>query len=461
MVGFSWRGGVLSGMRIVIIGGGASGVLLAVNLLRARPRGVEVVLVERRPDLGVGFAYSTRDPAHLLNVRASNMSAFPSEPDHFRAWLVAEGKLASATTAGGEFASRADFGSYVTGLLAPHLEGPEESRALHVVRGACVAIERDGHGITVHIEDGRSVRGDRLVLAMGNEVRSADLPGLASPWTSDLVEDARTASDVAVLGAGLSMVDTVISLLRAGFRGSITALSRHGLLSETHAAVTHWPLDPASVPVAQGPVECLRWARAEITRAEAAGADWRSVIDALRPYTQALWQGFTVAQKRSFFAHLRPYWDIRRHRLAPSIGAEIADARARGQLRLVAGAFLGAEPLGDKFTFAWRPRKSMARESVVVDRAYNCTGLALDPAKSASPLMRAMVAAGLIRSDALGLGLDVDARCALIERDGRVDGRLFAIGPQTRSRFWEIIAIPDIRVQAVSLAQELLSAVTR
>jgi uncharacterized NAD(P)/FAD-binding protein YdhS len=38
---------------------------------------------------GVGLAYSTGNPRHLLNVRADNMSAFADEPDHFARWLAA------------------------------------------------------------------------------------------------------------------------------------------------------------------------------------------------------------------------------------------------------------------------------------------------------------------------------------------------------------------------------------
>ncbi len=53
-------------MNIIIVGGGASGVLLAVNLLRQAGTATRVTLIEQRDDLGVGFAYSTRDPAHLL-----------------------------------------------------------------------------------------------------------------------------------------------------------------------------------------------------------------------------------------------------------------------------------------------------------------------------------------------------------------------------------------------------------
>src|ERR1700689_5103932 len=75
--------------RVIIIGGGASGVLLACHLLRRPVNKLEVTLVEKRPDVGRGIAYHTANPDHLLNVRAANMSAFPDEPDHFWRWVCA------------------------------------------------------------------------------------------------------------------------------------------------------------------------------------------------------------------------------------------------------------------------------------------------------------------------------------------------------------------------------------
>jgi uncharacterized NAD(P)/FAD-binding protein YdhS len=75
-------------VTIIIIGGGASGVLLALHLLRGPDRRFEVTIIERRAELGAGVAYATNHPDHLLNVRASNMSAFPDDPGHFVRWLA-------------------------------------------------------------------------------------------------------------------------------------------------------------------------------------------------------------------------------------------------------------------------------------------------------------------------------------------------------------------------------------
>ena len=75
--------------RAIIVGGGASGVLLACHLLREATEPLQITIVERRPSVGRGVAYSTPNPHHLLNVRVQNMSAFADEPDHFSRWVAA------------------------------------------------------------------------------------------------------------------------------------------------------------------------------------------------------------------------------------------------------------------------------------------------------------------------------------------------------------------------------------
>src|ERR1700692_4308524 len=83
------------GRHVVIVGGGASGALLACHLLRSLSENIQVTLIERNPAIGRGIAYGTADPGHLLNVRAANMSAFADDPDHFLQWLQAN-SLAAA-----------------------------------------------------------------------------------------------------------------------------------------------------------------------------------------------------------------------------------------------------------------------------------------------------------------------------------------------------------------------------
>ena len=95
---------------VAVIGAGFSGVLTALRLLSA-PDGPNVRLIEKGPRFGRGAAYATASPHHILNVRATNMSAFVEQPAHFRDWLGARGDV------GRMFVTRDEYGQYLQSLL--------------------------------------------------------------------------------------------------------------------------------------------------------------------------------------------------------------------------------------------------------------------------------------------------------------------------------------------------------
>jgi uncharacterized NAD(P)/FAD-binding protein YdhS len=70
--------------HVAVVGGGYTGTLQAIELLRS---GLRVTLIEREPPFARGVAYGTSHPDHLLNVRAQAMSAFADAPSHFADWL--------------------------------------------------------------------------------------------------------------------------------------------------------------------------------------------------------------------------------------------------------------------------------------------------------------------------------------------------------------------------------------
>ncbi len=94
--------------RIVIVGGGASGALVATQLARRATAPLDVTIVEPRPRLARGLAYSTEDPRHLVNVPARGMSALPDVADHFTRW---------ARCPGVAFATRERYGDYLEAVM--------------------------------------------------------------------------------------------------------------------------------------------------------------------------------------------------------------------------------------------------------------------------------------------------------------------------------------------------------
>jgi uncharacterized NAD(P)/FAD-binding protein YdhS len=428
-------------MRVAIVGGGFSGTMMAVELVRLGS--CEIVLVERRSRAGQGMAYSTDDPAHLLNVRADNMSAFADAPAHFARWAVAKG-LGRADG----FVRRRDYRRYLEEQLAI----AERSGKLRIVRDTVTGLAADADGIVLFLASGQRIGTDQAVLAGGNY--PGRLPTSLGLLDEQLVHDpwspegqaalrriaAHAEGDVLLLGTGLTMVDTCLTLDGAGFAGRMLAVSRRGLVPRASREQAGPALDW------QPPARLAALVR-EI-RERSAGAEWRAVVDGLRPHSIALWHGFSEAEQRRFLRHARPWWDVHRHRIAPEVAARIDRLRSEERLEVVAGRIAGAD--SGRLTIARRGGGTTERQ---IAAAVNCTGPESNIARVGDPLIRQLLASGIARPDALGLGLEVDAQSRVA---GAAQG-LYAIGPLTKGAFWEIVAVPDIRRQVHDLAR-LISA---
>jgi uncharacterized NAD(P)/FAD-binding protein YdhS len=90
------------------------------------------------------------------------------------------------------------------------------------------------------------------------------------------------------------------------------------------------------------------------------------------------------------------------------------------------------------------------------DAVINCSGPTGDVAQSTDPLLKDLLKQGLAVPAALGLGLAVDLKSRLIDGRMLAHSRLFAIGPLTRSLFWEASAVPDLREHAVAIARSAI-----
>lgn len=436
---------------IVIIGGGASGVLLAAQLLKVENPALRVAIVEKTGVFGRGLAYSTTLDEHLLNVGAHGMSAFPDEPDHFRAWLGTRGIAIADDSL--YFAPRRLYGDYL-GEIAADLAAREPER-LRLVRADAVSVSLHAAGVAVRLADGTTIEADAAVLAVGHDSEPAGIathavkPG--APGDTPLA----TEAPVLILGSGLSMIDTWLSLKARGHRGPVTVLSRRGVMSRAHLGDKPAPIDIADVPFGASPARFMHWLRGLVRAHEAAGGHWQDVVDGLRPFNQRIWQAWRGDERRRFLRHAKAWWDVHRHRTAPQIHARLAAAVGNGELIPVAGKVETVEAAGGGLLVTLRPRGETTARTLTVARIYDCTGVVRDMASGSLAPVRSLTDRGLARPDPLRLGLDVAGDCAVLDAAGNPSGRVFAIGPLTRGALFEIEAVPDIRVQAAELARRL------
>ena len=427
---------------VAIVGGGFSGTITAAELAR---RGIRSVLIDGSGRAGKGVAYSTTEPAHLLNVRAEGMSAWADDPDHFARRFESEGGDRRG------FAQRRLFGRY----LGEILDDAVQSGNVELSHASASKATRAEAGWRIALGDGGTIEADALVVAIGNQEPEglAAFSGtsggfIANPWGAQAQAAvkalAESGESALLVGTGLTMVDLVLSLDAAGHQGRIVAVSRRGQIPRAHADFEPAPVELDDVP--NGNLRGLwRW-----LRRRGAEVGWRAAVDSLRPYSHPLWQGLDHHQQRRFLRHARPWWDVHRHRIAPDVARTVARMVGEGRLEVVAGRIISARDAGGGLEVEYRRRGSRTARGERFAYAFNCTGPLHSISRTRDSLLRSLLDGGQAHPDHLGIGLEVD-------QHSRVAGgeHLWALGPLTKGRYWEIIAVPDIRGQAAAVAEDI------
>ena len=254
-----------------------------------------------------------------------------------------------------------------------------------------------------------------------------------------------SGGDLLAIGTGLSMVDIAMSLDAAGHGGTLVAVSRRGQRPRVSLPFRSEAPSLDSAP-AGALAELWRWVR-QRTR----DTDWRDVVDSARPRTHELWQALSEIDQRRFMRHARPWWDVHRHRIAPEVGATIERMIASGRMKVLAGRIRSLRATDDGIEAIIRRRGEADDDTPRCFAAgINCTGPLHDIRHTKSTLLRSLLDAGLAEPDHLGIGLRVDEQVRVVGAE-----RLWAMGALGKARYWEIIAVPDIRVQAEIVAEAI------
>ncbi|NWB29659.1 FAD/NAD(P)-binding protein [Pseudomonas gingeri] len=457
---------------VVIVGGGLSGAMLAVQLLRL-PGRRRILIVEPRAELGRGEAYSATELGHTLNGNAARMSVDPDNPDDLTQWLQAH------IAAGGWpesdrqhvpvselFPPRGLFGVYVQQRLAEAREqGATRGSTAEHVHGEVVDLQSDSDGVRLTLADGQQLQGTRAVLATGmfpaartRQKQSSGLNAAAvDPWDVATMSRIDPQGTLLIIGSGLTMVDAVVSLEQAGHRGPIRVISRHGLLPHVRRQPPAWVDFLAADHSLRSPLQLLREVRRQCTFALEAGIDWQAPLDTVRAHIGRLWSQASDVQRRQFVRHVRPWWESHHHR-SPPLSAELMERLHReGRLTIEAASLKGlGEPRDDQVSIAIRPRGESQTLTISGAALINSTGIEYDWRRVDRPLPQQLLARGLIRPGPLALGIAADPGGAVVDAEGDTSTRLFAMGPPLRGQWWESTAVTDVASQAKALAARLV-----
>ncbi|NMX66974.1 pyridine nucleotide-disulfide oxidoreductase [Pseudomonas sp. WS 5111] len=453
---------------VLIIGGGLSGTMLAVQLLRL-PGTRQILVIEPRPELGRGEAYSAVELGHTLNGNAARMSVDPDNADDLTQWLteyIAAGGWPESdqqhVPVSELFPPRGIFGLYAQQRLAQARAG--SASTVEHVRAEVVDVQVEPVGVRLTLDDGQQLRGAQAVLATGMfpaartpQTQSSGLNAAAvDPWDVQAMTQLDPQSTVLIIGSGLTMVDAVVSLEQAGHRGPIEIFSRHGLLPHVRRQPPAWADFLAEDHRLRSPLQLLRAVRRQCHSAQAQGIDWQAPLDTVRAHIGRLWSQASERQKRQFVRHVRPWWESHHHRSPPLSAELVARLHEQGRLRIHAASFLGLEPtVNGVVTLRLRRRGEQHITHVSGAALINSSGIEYDWRRVARPLPRQLLARGLIKPGPLALGIAADASGAVLDAQGVASERLFAMGPPLRGMWWESTAVTDVAIQAKALACRL------
>ncbi|MDQ0589039.1 FAD/NAD(P)-binding protein [Variovorax paradoxus] len=453
-------------VQVVILGGGFSGAVTAIHLVRgSRPRELRITVVNPTPDVGRGLAYRFDDDNLLLNVPAGNMSALVDEPGHFVAYC----QRIDPSLSSGSFVSRRLYGQYLQDLWA-------QTEAAHpgVIRkrvDEAVGLKRatNGSGWDVTLASGQHLSADQVVLAVGHQAPRFPIPlepearaRVIEPWDFAAMHRLPSDQPVVIVGTGHTAVDALFCLAQSRPRRPIYLVSRHGLLPHRHRLSTTPPKPPLAFPdylrnVPPTVRACTRALRQNLKALAERGGDWRDALNELRPHTPQLWQSWPVAEQRRFLRHLQAQWDVHRHRLAHMAAQRLDHLLAEGRAQVIAGRIITIRQQSDGVEVAYRARGERHIEHLSASAVINCVGPDTDIQRHANPLLAQLLTDGLIRPDAHGLGLMVMPDLQLQSAHQQPVEGLWYVGPLLKGLMWEATAVPELRLRAQRLTRHLLS----
>jgi uncharacterized NAD(P)/FAD-binding protein YdhS len=425
--------------KIAIIGGGFSGTMVIRQLIDHGFRGTIHRFIRENSET-LGPAYKDNSTPLLLNVRNKNMSAFPDDPTHFVRFLEVHFPEDALPN---NFVQRSIYGHYLKTIWDETKDLVKKTEIqLQLVSSYQVDYEEY----------------DAIVLATGNE-----LPRIPSglndkvfnspfyqgnPWEIDF-ESIQHELPIFILGNGLTMVDTVLSLRQAGFQQKIVALSTHGFNMLVHPE-NEVLTQQVSAPVQQDLHSLVHFFN--IQRKGLSHAQFLLLVDSFRPYFSTWWQRFSLDEKKLFISKFRHVWGTIRHRIPTQIAQKINEERISGQLVVQAGKLLSFQENGQFAQIAYTSDNKVINGDFAC--LINCTGPETDITVMSNPVIKDLLSKQWILPDLIRQGIDIQADTHLAL--GSAPMKIYAIGNLCKGNLWESTAVGELRAQAKLIAKGIL-----
>lgn len=462
---------------IAIVGGGFTGAMVMANLLRfatSETMPLHLVLIDRQAAVGEGTAYRTGDARHLLNVPVARMSAWPDRPDD----LLCFARERDPSIQPGDFLPRQLYGEYVRGVLLRSSASAGEHLSAEIVRGEVTDLAQAlPSEWKITTAKGRTICAHLVVLAVGH--RPPNDPPIcdrwsgprsrfvADPWNTAVLDQIGSDELVLLIGSGLTAVDVMLTLTNRKRVAPIIAISRHGLMPMAHlrhkavdvdlSTLITELLDPGTPLTIRRLVRSLR---SYIAAADKLSVPWQSALDALRTATPRLWSRLDGIERARFLRHVRPYWEIHRHRMPPAVADSMDRLQREGRLQVIAGYLTTAEADEQGVDAVYLCRGTKIQSHIRAAWVANCTGPGAHTRHKTHGFLRPLVHQGTICMDELGLGVLTDASGRAVSAVGSPRSDLLVAGTLRKATLWESTAVPELRQQAQDIAHTALAALS-
>jgi uncharacterized NAD(P)/FAD-binding protein YdhS len=437
---------------IAIVGGGISGTLTVLNCIKQSKKPIYIIWFDQHNKFCKGFAYSTTEDVHLLNVRANNMSVFYDEPTHFTQWLSEHYAYYKTT----DFISRKIFGEYVNDVFE-NLKNANPLVTIIQVAEEVISIDKRSNGFELKTMHAYQVQ--KLVLAFGNFLpahpKSVSTDFILSEnyyqnaFHPKLIKQSLSKNNITIIGSGLTMIDVVNSLYHHNYTGHIHIISPHGYIPQAHIENTL----PAVFPFIEenkiyNLLEILSVVNQQLKKAKKAATNSQSVIDAMRPYLQNIWLNFSLEEKKQFLRHLRHKWGVARHRAPKKSMVVFEELILRKKINLIKGRVFEINSSENDFDIFYSNLENSS-QSFKTNLIINCTGPESDYTKIKTPLIQNLLKNQIIAQDFLKYGING-------QKDGQISQNVYTLGPPLKGILWESTAVPEIRAQAYNLVVKFI-----
>jgi len=457
---------------IAIIGAGFSGTMTAVQLIKKLKTQCQIVLFDNQENFNKGIAYNPYSSRHILNVIASKMSAFPDEPNHFVEWLMHQEnfKNEDKQLIANSFLPRKLYGEYLSSIWLETLDLATKKKInINPIHNQIEDLNIIENQIILELNNQKQFVTDICVIATGNFLpKNPTILNMAfyesskyfqNPWSDKTVQNLNADLPTLIIGNGLTMVDTVLSITEKGYKGKIYSISPNGfnILPHRHNGMIYSEIIP-EISNQKKLNEIFKTIKKHVQNVRKYGVSAEPIIDSLRPFTQSIWKSFSPDEKAQFMTRFRHLWGVARHRIPTKSHDILQQLRIEGNLKIISGTLINLCDNGEYITVDYFNKKNKSLESIGVSRIINCTGPDSNIANLRFSFLKKCLDKNYLQQDDLKLGIRTNTTTfQIIQKNGIPHTNLFTLGSNLRGELWESTAVNEIRIQADQLSNQLIN----